>query len=141
MRQKITRKIVVQEIRLFNKRYGFNPDAVLLGRILKCSRQTIAYALGTNLGRAPRTFKRDVIPVVERLKEDRISRNISISHLAAAACLSPSTISDIENGHNLPTDKSLLKICAALEYSEDAVRNIAKEVAAERVRRESINED
>ncbi len=55
--------------------------------------------------------------VGNRIQEERIKRNISITQLAALSNVSHSHINRIENGQRKPGLEPLLKICTALSIS------------------------
>lgn len=128
--RRFTHAMVVREIKLFHKRYGFNPGCVLLARIIGCSTNTIYGLLGCKSFR--RESKRQLTNAAKYLLETRKAKNLTLNKLAALAGVSPSTISGIERGTILPIAETLGKICSVLSVSDSALREIHKEFEQER---------
>lgn len=59
--------------------------------------------------------------ILNNIKQIRKDIGISVEQLALLSHLSPSTISDIENGNKIPTQLTMLFICRGLKMDMEKV--------------------
>jgi PTS system nitrogen regulatory IIA component len=52
-----------------------------------------------------------------RIRALRVGAGLSLRALARVACITPSYLSDIENGRRSPSEKTLVAVCAALDLN------------------------
>lgn len=66
-------------------------------------------------------YKKQVLFVLSRIKEERQKANMSQMELSFAAGLSQNQVNCIESGRNIPNLYTLIKICDALKINPEVL--------------------